>query len=131
MATLTEMQTWITDRLPTGYFSTTLTTTKLTGLINEVQREVCRKHNFQWMKRECTQSTVDGQYRYDLPDGASTDVNAVKVWRMKQDISTELIKYDSTRQPLTRVLKSDLENDGAFSDTSDEGTPTHYCIDHF
>jgi hypothetical protein len=131
MAALATIRTWITNRLPTGYFGTILTSTELTNLINEAQKEVCRVHNFAWMKRETTQSTVNGQQRYDLPDGATDDGNGVRVWRFKQDISCELVDHDGQRVPLTCALKNDLENDGSFADTSDSGIPSHYTIDSF
>jgi len=128
--TLSAIQTDISNRLPNGYFSSIITMAELTALINDAQRWVCRSHNFHWMARECTQSTTDGQQRYDLPDGTHADGNGVTVWRYKQDRSVELIDHNSYRVPLTRGYKRDIENMLDYADTSDSGTPEMYAIDH-
>lgn len=127
MASLTDILANIADNLPSGYHSATLTTAKLTALINERMRSVCSKYNFWWMVKECTQSTVDQQQRYDLPDGTDSDVNGEVVWEYKQDINVDLIDYQNHRIPLTRAIKGDIENDARFSDTVDKGIPSVYC----
>jgi len=138
---MTDIRSDIQTLLPTGYFSAVLTSTKLLALINEAQRWVCRgtwinpegrrqNYNFDWLKRECTLSTVDEHQRYALPAGDTDDAGGVRVWRFKEEISTELLDYQSHRRPLTRTYKEAIENDPTFADTSATGCPRAYVIDH-
>lgn len=129
MATYTEILADVANNLPSSYHSSILTSAKLLDLLNHRQRDVCEQYTFWWMKRECTQSTVDSQQRYNLPDGTATDAGGYAVWRYKSGISACLIDYDNNRIALTRVLKNSIEHDPAFNDTADAGTPSAYCED--
>lgn len=141
LATMIDIRTDVQALLPSGYFSSVLTDAKLLALINTAQKWVCRgtwinpegrrcTYNFDWLERECTQSTVDEQQRYALPAGDTDDAGGVCVWRYKEEISVELIDYQSYRRPLTRAFKEDIENDPTFADTADVGRPEAYAIDH-
>jgi hypothetical protein len=127
--TLTDILAWVADRLPDGYFSSILTTAKLTSLVNKAQQEVCRRHNFQWMKRECTQATTDSQQRYTLPDGTTSDLAGVTIWRFKHQISLEMVDAQGYRWPLTLSDKKDIERDLSFANAADTGIPSQYAID--
>jgi hypothetical protein len=129
MSTLAEILTNVQNNLPTDYHSDILTTTKITEFINAAVREVCKRHNFWWMKKELTQNTTDGQQRYDLPDGTTTDANGVAVWRWKVGINVDLIDYQAHRIALNRRYKNDIETDPAYRDTSDTDIPADYCED--
>ena len=129
MSTLTEIRTNVQNNLPSGYHSDVLTSAKIDEFINEAMREVCRRHNFWWMKRELTQNTTDKQQRYDLPDGTTTDANGIAVWEWKVGINVDIVDHDSHQIPLTRRYKNDIEQDPAYSDTSDDGIPDCYCED--
>ena len=136
MSNLGEIRDAVQGNWPADYHSDYLTDDKTDEYINTSQRWVCRgtliipqiinvlNYNFSWMKRECTASTVDSQQRYALPDGTGS------IWDFKSEISCDLIDADDKRVPLTRKFKQDIENDPRFNDTTDEGTPDTYCIDH-
>ena len=128
---LTTILSNVDTRLPTGYFSSTLTTTQKKSFVNEAQRWVCRAHNFDFLKRECTQDTVDGSRRYALPDGTDTDFYSAAVWRFKEEISVELIDSDSEAIQLVRGHKEFIENIKANYDRSETGEPAQYAIDQF
>ena len=136
--TLSTLRTRIRNNWPSGFFTTNLTNTQLDTWINDTQRWVCQGviyvpdeigrqkrvcHNFTWQKEESQASTVNRQRRYSLPDGSGT------VWKFKTEISLEIVKYDRYRQPLTKRLKNDIENDSRFADTTGYGIPECYCLD--
>lgn len=137
---MTDIRSDIQALLPSGYFANVLTDAKLLALINAAQRWVCRgtyinnegrrvNHNFSWLTRECTQSTTDEQQRYSLPDGTLQDAGGQWIWRFKNEISAELIDYQSHRVPLVRTFKGQVENDPRFVDSADVGKPRAYVVD--
>jgi hypothetical protein len=129
MSTLAEIRANVQDNLPEDYHSDILTDAKIDEFINEAMREVCRRHNFWWMKKELTQNTIDSQQRYDLPDGTAIDGNGVAIWEWKVGINVDLIDYQNYRIALNRRIKGDIEGDPAYRDTTDEGIPVDYCED--
>lgn len=127
MSTLAEIRANVQSNLPTGYHAAQLTTTKIDGFINAAMREVCRRHNFAWMKKDATQSTVDSQQRYGLPDGTTLDGSGNAIWAWKTGIDAELVDYQGYRIPLTRRYKTDIEADPSHADTAEDGIPRDWC----
>jgi hypothetical protein len=104
---------------------------KTDEFINRVKDKVCRSYNFTWMKQEVERSTVDEQRKYALPtasDATWAEVESGTVWKFKEEISTELINAENSREELRKRTKKQIEEDDDFSDLDDIGTPSDYCI---
>lgn len=134
MAQLSEIRTNVGNNLPDNYFTTFLDNDQKDAYINDTQKWVCSGtillptgnlliHDFSWLKRECTASTVDEQRRYALPD----NTNGGDYFR--SEITLDLIDVNSYRKELQKRLKRDIEHDPAYRDTTSKGTPDCYCID--
>jgi len=128
---LADIRSDVQANWPSGYHSAVLDDDKTDEYINAIQREVCRAHNFTWMEQEVTQDTTDEQRRYALPtagDSSWTEVGSGTVFKYKDEISCELIDYNSYRKELKKLFKKSIEEKKLFKDTAAKGTPTHYCI---
>lgn len=134
MAQLSTIRTNVGNNLPSNYFSSFLDDDQKDIYINDVQRWVCSGslympdgkhiiHNFTWLKREVTASTVDQQRRYALPNNS----NGGDYFR--SEITLDLIDANSYRKELVRRLKRDIEHDPDYRDTTAKGTPKCYCVD--
>lgn len=129
---LSTIVTQAQSNFPSGFHSDTLTTTVLTRYANDLQRELCRVHNFAFMKQEVTRSTNDETQKYTLPTAGDTDwtdILAAAVLRFKRDISLELINSQSYRIPLTKLHKQILEDKKILAKETGTGTPRYYDVD--
>jgi hypothetical protein len=131
MPTLSEIRADVQANWPSNYHSSDLDNDKTDEFINRVQQKICRLHNFTWMKQEVQRSTVDEQRKYALPaagDATWTEVESGTVWKFKDEISTELINAENSREELRKRTKKQIEEDDDFSDLDDTGTPSDYCL---
>lgn len=132
MSQLSEIRSDMQDNLPTDYHSSLLTSDKKDELINKFQNRLCRLHNFEFLKQEVTQDTTDEQQVYAIPtagDSNWTELNSATVLKFKEELDCWLINSDSYRVPLTKSFKKQIQDDPRFKDSSDLGTPSHWCID--
>lgn len=121
--------------LPTGYHSDDLTDAVLARYINNIQEQLCRAHNFAFMKQEVTRSTSDETQTYSLPTAGDSDWTRVAgggsstVLRFKRDISLELINSQSYRVPLIKLHKQLLEDKKILAKETGTGIPQYYDVD--
>ena len=131
---LSEIRAKVNDNMEGDDF-TNLTDAMIDGWINDAVRWCSEgqvvlpngqliSHDLSFLIREVQASTVDLQRKYDLPDGTATDV-----WEFRKDKNVELINADDYREPLTKLHKTDIEDDIDFAYLLDEGTPSHFCIE--
>lgn len=129
-----EIRAKVNDNLEGDDF-TNLTVAMIDGWINDAVRWCCEgqvllpngqiiSHDLSFLIREVQASTVDLQRKYDLPDGTATGV-----WEFRKDKNVELIDADDNRVPLTKMHKTDIEDDPDFAYLLDAGTPSHFCIE--
>jgi len=122
----------VQDNLPDSYHSSLLTSSKIDELMNKFQNRICRLHNFEFTKQELTQNTTDEQQKYAVPTAGDTnwsELNSETVFKFKEELDCWLINSDSYRVTLTKSFKKQIGDDPRFRDTSDLGTPSHWCID--
>lgn len=117
---------------PSGYHTDDLTAAVRLRHLNEIQRQICRSHNFAFMKQEVTRDTVDVTQTYSLPtagDSNWTEIDSATVLRFKRDISLELINSQSYRVPLIKLHKQILEDKKILAKETGKGIPRYYDID--
>lgn len=120
---------------PSEYHSTELTTTVLTRYANAVQREICRAHNFAFMKQEVTRDTGDETQKYTVPTAEASGatwtevISGATILRFKRDISLELINSQNYRVPLIKLHKQLLEDKKILVKETGKGTPRYYDVD--
>lgn len=120
---------------PSGFHEDELTTTVLTRYANDLQRELCRAHNFAFMKQEVTRSTVNVTQKYSVPTAEASGTTWTEVLagstilRFKRDISLELINSQSYRVPLIKLHKQLLEDKKILAKETGTGTPRYYDVD--
>lgn len=128
----------VQSNFPSGYHSADLTTTVLTRYANEVQREICRAHNFAFMKQEVTRNTSDETQTYVLPTADDSDWTEVladsTVLRFKRDISLELINSQGYRvnphgKGIVKLHKQILEDKKILLKEEGKGIPSYYDVD--
>ena len=137
-----EIQTTVNDHLEASQL-TNWTAALTKSWINQAQRWVCRgqlilpetsetltkrqiSHDFSFLINEVQASTVQEQRCYALPDGATASV-----WRFRKDKNIELIDASNYRQQLTKLHKTDIEDDSEFAYLLGKGAPSHFCIEQF
>lgn len=129
-----EIQTNVNDNLEASHF-TNWTAALTKRWINRAVRWACDgqvltagglliSHDFSFLINEVQASTVDEQRRYDLPDGSVSDV-----WEFRKDKNIELVDADDYRVPLTKLHKTDIEDDPQFAYLLGKGKPSHFCIE--
>lgn len=130
---LSTIVTQAQSNFPSGFHADDLTTTVLTRYANDLQRELCRAHNFAFMKQEVTRSTADETQKYTVPTASDSDwtevISDATVLRFKRDISLELINSQSYRVPLTKLHKQILEDKRILAKETGTGTPQYYDVD--
>lgn len=129
---LSTIVTQAQSNFPSGFHADDLTTTVLTRYANDLQRELCRAHNFAWMKQEVTRDTADETQKYTLPTAGDTDwtdILETTVLRFKRDISLELINSQEYRVPLIKLHKQILEDKKILAKETGKGTPRYYDVD--
>ena len=125
----------IVTNWPTGYHSTDLTAAVRLRHLNEVQRQLCRAHNFAFMKQEVTRSTADETQKYSVPTAEASGTTWTEViagstiLRFKRDISLELINSQSYRIPLIKLHKQLLEDKKILAKETGKGIPAYYDVD--
>lgn len=131
--TLTTIRDRVKENWPAEFHATELTNAVITRYLNSVQRELCRAHNFAFMKQEVTRLTVDETQKYTLPtagDANWTEVlTGATVLRFKRDISLELINSQSYRVPLIKLHKQLLEDKKVLAKETGKGIPQYYDVD--
>jgi hypothetical protein len=128
-----ELQTAVNDNVETSHF-TNWTAALTKRWINRAIRWACEgqvitpagllSHDFSFLINEVQANTIDEQRKYDLPDGA-----AATIWEFRKDKNVELINASDYRSPLTKLYKTDIEDDPEFAYLLDKGIPTHFCIE--
>jgi len=132
MSQLSEIRSDVQDNLPSGYHTTLLTDSKVDELINKFQKRINTVHNFEFCKQEVTRPTVDAQQKYSVPVASDTDwteLNSETVLKFKEEYDAWLINSENYIVPLTKNFKKQLQDNPIFKDTSDKGTPNHWCIE--
>jgi len=129
-----EIQTIVNDNLEASDF-TNWTVAMTKRWINRAVRWACEgqvigagrlliSHDFSFLKNEVQAATIDEQRKYDLPDGSISTV-----WEFRKDRNVELIDVSNYRRPLTKLHKTDIEDDPDFAYLLDKGIPSHFCIE--
>lgn len=132
---LSTIVTQAQTNFPSGFYTADLTTTVLTRYANDLQRELCRAHNFAFMKQEVTRSTADETQKYTVPTAEASGTTWTEVivgsaiLRFKRDISLELINSQSYRVPLIKLHKQLLEDKGILAKETGKGIPRYYDVD--
>ncbi|MHC4345347.1 MAG: phage adaptor protein [Planctomycetota bacterium] len=130
-----ELQTAVNDNLDANDSTfTNLTAAMTKRWINRAVRWACQgqviaaggliSHNFSFLINEVQASTIDEQRKYDLPDGTTATI-----WEFRKDKNVELVNASSYRATLTKLHKTDIEDDPDFAYLLDKGKPTHFCIE--
>lgn len=131
--TLSTLITRIQANWPSGFHSDDLTDAVITRYINDVQRELCKAHNFAFMKQEVTRDTSDEIQKYILPTAGDSDwtevLTGATILRFKRDISLELINSQDYRVPLTKLHKQLLEDKKVLAKETGTGIPRYYDVD--
>lgn len=119
---------------PSGFHDAELTTAVLVRYANDIQREICRTYNFDWMKQTVRRSTVNETQRYAVPVAGDTDWTellgpSATVLRFKRDIDLWLMNSQSYRVPLTKVHKSILEDKAKLVKVTGKGIPEYFTVE--
>jgi len=120
---------------PSGFHEDDLTATVLTRYANDLQRELCRAHNFAFMKQEVTRDTGDETQKYTVPTAEASGTTWTEViagstiLRFKRDISLELINSQEYRVPLIKLHKQILEDKKILAKETGKGIPRYYDVD--
>jgi len=120
---------------PSGFHANELTTTVLARYANDLQRQLCRAHNFAFMKQEVTRSTADETQKYTVPTAEASGttwkevISGATIRRFKRDISLELINSQSYRVPLIKLHKQILEDKNILVKETGKGIPQYYDVD--
>lgn len=131
--TLSTIRARVQTNWPAGYHSDDLTNAIVARYLNAFQREICRAHNFAFMKQEVTRSTADETQTYTLPTAGDSNwtevLSDMTVLRFKRDISLELINSQSYRVPLIKLHKQLLEDKKILAKETGKGVPRYYDVD--
>ncbi len=118
---------------PSDFHSSELTDAVLLRYANDIQREICRSYNFDWMKQTVRRNTADETQTYSLPvagDSSWTEqLSGATVLRFKRDIDLWLINSQNYRVPLTKVHKSILEDKLYLAKVTGKGIPAYFTIE--
>lgn len=132
---LSTIVTQAQSNFPSGFHAAELTTTVLTRYGNDLQRQLCRVHNFAFMKQEVTRSTSDDTQKYTVPTAEASGttwtevISGAAILRFKRDISLELINSQEYRVSLIKLHKQILEDKKILAKETGTGTPQFYDVD--